>query len=55
MTAVSHAKSSEYIYWAKTRSGAKFNLATSGLANLSFKDLNVSLNDFEITGAGGYG
>lgn len=55
MTAVSHAKSSEYMYWAKTRSGAKFNLATSGLANLSFKDLNVRLDDFEITGPGGYG
>lgn len=46
--------SSEYMYWAKTRSDAKFNLATSGLANLSLKDLAVSLDDLEITD-GGYG
>ena len=46
--------SSEYMHWAKTRSNAKFNLATSGLANLSLKDLKVSLDDLEITD-GGYG
>jgi len=46
--------SSEYMHWAKTRSNAKFNLATSGIANLSLKDLRVSLDDLEITD-GGYG
>lgn len=46
--------SSEYMHWAKTRSQAKFNLATSGLPNLSLKDLRVSLEDLEITD-GGYG
>ena len=46
--------SSEYMYWAKTSSNAKFNLATSGIANLSLKDLRVSLDDLEITD-GGYG
>jgi len=46
--------SSEYMNWAKTRSSAKFNLATSGLADLKLKDLKVSLDDLEITG-GGYG
>jgi aspartate/methionine/tyrosine aminotransferase len=45
---------SDYMNWAKTRSNAKFNLATSGLANLSLKDLRVSLDDLEITD-GGYG
>lgn len=40
--------------WAKTRSQAKFNLATSGLANLPLKDLRVSIEDLEITN-GGYG
>jgi aspartate/methionine/tyrosine aminotransferase len=48
-------KSSEYMHWAKTRSRAKFNLATSGLSNLSLKDLSVDLDDLEITGNSGYG
>jgi aspartate/methionine/tyrosine aminotransferase len=48
-------KQSEYMHWAKTRSQARFNLATSGLANLSLKDLRVSLDDLEITGTTGYG
>jgi len=42
------------MHWAKTSSQAKFNLATSGLANLTFNDLHVSLEDLEITD-GGYG
>ena len=50
-----HTKQSDYMHWAKTRSRAKFNLATSGLANLSLKDLDVSLDDLEITGDTGYG
>jgi aspartate/methionine/tyrosine aminotransferase len=45
---------SEYMHWAKTSSEAKYNLATSGLANLTLKDLRVSLHDLEITD-GGYG
>jgi aspartate/methionine/tyrosine aminotransferase len=40
--------------WAKTRSTAKFNLATSGLGNLKLRELRVSLDDLEITD-GGYG
>jgi aspartate/methionine/tyrosine aminotransferase len=50
-----HTKQSEYMHWAKTRSSARFNLATSGLANLSLRDLSVSLDDLEITGTTGYG
>ena len=46
--------SSDYMYWAKTSSQAKYNLATSGLGNLSIRDLSVSLDDLEITD-GGYG
>jgi aspartate/methionine/tyrosine aminotransferase len=42
------------MHWAKTRSTAKYNLATSGLGNLKLRDLRVSLDDFEIT-YGGYG
>ena len=50
-----HTKQSEYMHWAKTRSSARFNLATSGRANLSLRDLSVSLDDLEITGTTGYG
>ncbi|HEV8169158.1 MAG TPA: aminotransferase class I/II-fold pyridoxal phosphate-dependent enzyme [Pyrinomonadaceae bacterium] len=46
--------SSAYMNWAKTRSTAKFNLATSGLGNLKLRELRVSLDDLEITD-GGYG
>lgn len=48
-------RQSNYMHWAKTRSRARFNLATSGLANLSMKDLDVSLDDLEITGETSYG
>jgi aspartate/methionine/tyrosine aminotransferase len=46
---------SEYMHWAKTQSRARFNLATSGLANLQLQELQVSLDDLEITGETGYG
>lgn len=54
MTAAREVISSSYMHWAKTSSTAKFNLATSGLANLKLRDLRVSLDDLEITN-GGYG
>jgi len=50
-----NASASEYMHWAKMSSRARFNLATSGLANLKLEELQVSLNDLEITGEGGYG
>jgi len=48
-------RASEYMHWAKTRSRARFNLATSGLANLTLQELQVSLADLELTGESGYG
>jgi aspartate/methionine/tyrosine aminotransferase len=42
------------MHWAKTQSQSRFNLATSGLGNLSIRDLRVSLEDLELT-YGGYG
>lgn len=54
MTAAREVMMSSYMHWAKTRSTAKFNLATSGMPNLSVRDLSVSLDDLEITD-GGYG
>ena len=54
MTAAREVMSSSYMNWAKLKSAAKFNLATSGIPNLSIRDLRMSLDDLEITG-GGYG
>jgi hypothetical protein len=41
--------------WAKLRSGARFNLAASGMPNLPLSRLGVAIDDLEITGPGGYG
>ena len=46
---------SEYMHWAKTSSNARFNLATSGLANVQLEELDVRLEDLELTRDGGYG
>ena len=54
MTAAREVMSSAYMNWAKTRSGAKFNLAMSGIPNVKLSELRVSLDDLEITD-GGYG
>ena len=48
-------RESEYMNWAKTSSNARFNLATSGLANLSLAELEFSVNELEITGVTDYG
>jgi aspartate/methionine/tyrosine aminotransferase len=55
MSGAQKAMSSEYMHWAKTRSHARFNLATSGMANLRMADLRASIDDLEITGDTGYG
>jgi aspartate/methionine/tyrosine aminotransferase len=54
MTAAREVTTSSYMNWAKTSSMARFNLATSGIPNLSIRNLRVSLDDLEITN-GGYG
>jgi aspartate/methionine/tyrosine aminotransferase len=46
---------SAYMEWAKTRSHARFNLATSGLANFPLAKLPVRLEDLELTGPSYYG
>jgi aspartate/methionine/tyrosine aminotransferase len=48
-------RASEYMHWAKTGSRARFNLATSGLANVELHELAVSLAELEISGETGYG
>jgi aspartate/methionine/tyrosine aminotransferase len=42
--------------WSKTQSGARFNLATSGVAPFGLRELPVHLDTFEINGSdNGYG
>jgi aspartate/methionine/tyrosine aminotransferase len=55
MTSQREAHASDYMNWAKTGSRARFNLATSGLDNLMLSELDVRLNDLELTGTNGYG
>src|SRR5215208_6593678 len=54
MAAAREVMGSSYMHWAKTKSVAKYNLATSGLDNVKLRELRVSLDDLEITN-GGYG
>lgn len=48
-------KASKYIEWAKTRSQARFNLATSGVMNYPMAELKVRLEDIELSGPSWYG
>lgn len=48
-------KSSEYMLWAKTRSQAPFNLASSGVANFALGDLQARLEDLDLSGPSAYG
>ena len=54
MTARSQEQSA-YMQFAKLRSSAKFNLATSGVLNYSLAGLPVTLDQLEINGATIYG
>ena len=49
------AKGSEYMEWAKTRSQARFNLASSGVAEIPMSELPIHLEDLELTGPSFYG
>ena len=48
-------KRSRYLEWAKCSSGAKFNLATSGLTSVTTAEFPLRVEDVEINGPGGYG
>lgn len=47
--------SSDYMLWAKTRSRARFNLASSGLINYPLSELPATLSDLELSGESFYG
>ena len=55
MAEAKRAKNSEYIEWAKTRSQARFSLATSGVMHYPLADLPVRLEDIELSGPSWYG
>ena len=55
MTNHERLTASEYMNWAKTSSAARFNLATSGLANVKLSELQVDFDALEITTEYGYG
>ena len=46
---------SPYMQFAKLRSAAKYNLATSGIMSYPFAELPVKLEDLEISGPTFYG
>ncbi len=47
--------SSPYMEWAKTRSQARFNLASSGVMNYPLAKLPVKITDLELSGPSLYG
>jgi len=46
---------SDYMRFAKLETGARYNLASSGIADLDLADLGVSLTDLALNGANAYG
>src|ERR1051325_3150891 len=48
-------KASVYMEWAKTRAGARFNLAMSGMMAYPISELPITLADIELTGTSLYG
>src|SRR5215813_9549204 len=55
MSSQRSAAGSTYMQWAKLRSTAKYNLATSGMAGFPLADLGVTLNELDINGPSIYG
>ncbi len=55
MSGLEQTKRSLYMEWAKTRSHARFNLATSGLISVPLSEFPVRLEDLELTAPGAYG
>ena len=55
MSRAGRVMSSAYMAWAKSRSQASFNLASSGLVNYPLAKLPVSIEDLELSGPSFYG
>ena len=54
-TPPNESKRSRYMEWAKTRSTARFNLATSGLTSVPITEFPLRMEELEVTGGDGYG
>ncbi len=52
---MTRATSSPYMEWAKTRSGARFNLSRSGVPDQQIEAFGAAPGDGEATGGEGYG
>ncbi len=48
-------KYSEYMHWAKTKSKARLNLATSGVGSFPLSELKFDIGELEINGDNSYG
>src|SRR5918999_4704328 len=46
---------STYMQWAKKRPKVKYDLALSGILNLSFPELEVTIDDIDLNGDNSYG
>ncbi|HKP12364.1 MAG TPA: aminotransferase class I/II-fold pyridoxal phosphate-dependent enzyme [Blastocatellia bacterium] len=55
MNATERVKASAYMEWAKTRAGAAYNLATSGMIAYPLAELPLTLADIELSGPSLYG
>jgi aspartate/methionine/tyrosine aminotransferase len=55
MTSSERVLGSDYIYWAKTSASSRFNLTNSGMPSLKFKDLDLRIDDLELSDDSGYG
>ena len=55
MSERSGVKASEYMEWAKTCSQSRFSLATSGLLNYPLSELDITLEEIELSGPSWYG
>jgi aspartate/methionine/tyrosine aminotransferase len=48
-------KQSDYMHWAKTKSRARYNLATSGVGHVPLRELPFDFSRLEIRGENSYG
>ncbi len=55
MSTLERPVSSPYIEWAKLRSHAKYNLASSGVLSYPIRELGVTMEDIELSGPSMYG
>jgi aspartate/methionine/tyrosine aminotransferase len=55
MSRLARTLASEYMYFAKLKTGARYNLASSGIANCTLADLGLDLASLALHGENAYG